>query len=132
MRRQSWPERLSDYFDARRDMPFAWGTGENGNDCASFAAGAIEAMTGNAPALPAYEGAAGAARVMDDGSVRERCEALYGAVIPVSFAQRGDLVLMLMEGRETLAICEGDYLAGPGETGMLFVPRTLGVCAWRV
>jgi hypothetical protein len=69
---------------------------------------------------------------MDEGSVRERCEALFGAVLPVAFAQRGDLVLMMMEGRETLAICAGDYLAGPGENGMLFVPRAAGVCAWRV
>jgi hypothetical protein len=128
MRRGDWPEKLADYFDARRDLPFNWQT----NDCATFAAGAIEAMTGQAPALPAYKGAAGAARVMDEGSVRERCEALFGAVLPVAFAQRGDLVLMLMEGRETLGICEGDYIAGPGEAGMLFLPRAAGVCAWRV
>jgi len=132
MRRADWPEALNAYLDARRDMPFAWGAGEGGNDCASFAAGAIEAMTGQAPALPAYKGAAGAARVMDEGSVRERCEALFGAVLPVAFAQRGDLVLMMLEGRETLGVCEGDYIAGPGEAGMLFLPRAAGVCAWRV
>ena len=37
-RLEDWPERLAAYVDAHRDTPFRWGQ----NDCATFAAGAVE------------------------------------------------------------------------------------------
>lgn len=127
-RLQTWPEALAAYFDARRNVPFAWGT----NDCSSFAAGAIEAMTGEAPPLPEYEGAAGAARELAVQPLRERVEELFGPEILPAFARRGDLILMLLEGRETLGVCDQDRIACAGTDGILLAPRSIAVAAWRV
>jgi hypothetical protein len=127
-RRQDWPERLAAYLDARRYMPFSW----RENDCTSFAAGAVEAITGQMPPLPAYAHAGEAARLLMEQPLRERVGALYGAEIPVSFAQRGDLVLMELDERETLGVWDGQYIAGPAADGMLLAPRSAAVCAWRV
>ena len=37
-----WPKRLHDFVDGVKRQPFDWGT----HNCATFAAGAVEAMTG--------------------------------------------------------------------------------------
>jgi hypothetical protein len=128
MRLQSWPEALAAYFESRRYLPFAWRL----NDCTSFAAGAVEAMTGVMPELPRYKSAAQAARLIGQRSLRGRVGDVYGAEIPCASAFRGDLVLMLLDGRETLGVSDGHLIAGPGAEGMLLVPRSAGVCGWRV
>lgn len=128
MRHQDWAERLDAYIDTRRDMPFAWGT----NDCTVFAAGAIAAMTDDNPDLPGYETVEEAARLLREQSLRSRVNELYAPEIYPSFAQRGDLVLTDMDGRETVCVCLGDYLAGPGDHGLQLVPRSCGIAAWKV
>jgi hypothetical protein len=127
-RREDWAERLHDYLDARRDVPFSW----SGNDCTTFAAGAIEAMTEEKPPLPAYAGLHDAARLLDERALRERVGDVYGPEIVPAFAQRGDVVLVEIGGRESLAVCIGAEAAGPGPDGMLTVPMSTATAAWRV
>jgi hypothetical protein len=52
VRTEGWPLRLSAYLKERRDMPFIWGD----NDCMSFAAGAVMAVTGGYDFLDRWRG----------------------------------------------------------------------------
>ncbi|ATC34113.1 hypothetical protein CA606_18235 [Caulobacter vibrioides] len=110
--------------------PFAWGE----HDCVTFAAGAVQALTGEDP-LAVYRGqwrsAAEATRLIASlGGL----EAAVGAVLtPVApgHAQRGDVAGWRdLEGRLQLAIVEGDTLVGPGERGQERLPRSAMVLAW--
>jgi hypothetical protein len=50
----------------------------------------------------------------------------------VAYAQRGDVVLVEISGRESLAVCAGAEACGPGTAGLEFVPMTAARAAWRV
>jgi len=127
-RREDWPEQLAAFVEARLDMPFQWGP----NDCCSFAAAAVQAMTDDAPPLPVYAGERDALRLVAERGLRDRVGDVMGPEIVVAFAGRGDLGLMDVAGRETLAVCLGDLFAVPGTDGVLMLPRESALCAWRV
>jgi hypothetical protein len=126
MRREDWPERLYDYVESRRDTPFDWAT----NSCASFAAAAVEAMTDEAVPLPAFATTAEAAALLAERSLRDRVGDVMGPEIVPSFAQRGDLVLIDIEGRESVAVCLGLDAVGPGTAGIVLVPMSAAIAAW--
>lgn len=128
MRRLDWTEALYAYIDARREVPFQWGS----QDCSTFAAGAVEAITGEAPELPVATTAAEAVALMAERPLRDRVGDLYGPEIVPAFAQRGDLVLIEIDGRESVAVCIGAEAIGPAADGLLAVPMALAVAAWRV
>jgi hypothetical protein len=120
---------LFDFMQARRERPFAWGT----NDCASFAADAVEAMTGERLQIPQAATPEAYARLLrDQGPLQAMVEALLGEPIPASFAQRGDVVLLVLDDRDTLGICVGADIAGPGADGVVLVPMSHAVAAWRI
>lgn len=122
MRRRDWPERLAAFVGARRRMPFAWGV----NDCWMNAADWVLEATGVDHAASyrgTYTTEIGALRlVAEAGSMRALCPLPSK---PKGFAQRGDLVLACMEGRETAGIVNGDgtYLA-PGPDGLVARPMS--------
>lgn len=129
-RREDWAERLHDYLDERRDVPFAWGT----NDCASFAAGAVQAMTGESLQIPQVESAAAYLHFLRDyGPLDAIVDDTLGERLPSpAFAQRGDVVLLFVDERATLGVCIGVEAAAPGQDGMLTVPMSTATAAWRV
>ncbi len=129
-RREDWPERLDGYLDARRDAPFEWGV----NDCATLAAGAVAVMTDAEIEVPRVESAADYARfVLAAGSLHDHVVDRLGEPLPSpAHAQRGDLVLMLLDGRPTLGVCIGAEAAGPGPAGLVTVPMSTATAAWRV
>lgn len=131
-RRQDWPLRLSAYIAQRRRTPFAWGT----HDCAQFARGAIEAMTGSDPAaameLPTYTTALGAARWLKTHPVESIPLAAGLAAVSPRKAQRGDIVLIQNAGRPILGVCLGDVVAGPGRNELEYLPLRMAEKAWRV
>lgn len=112
MRPEDWERRLLDFVEARRTVPFVWGT----NDCALFAADWVAALTGEDPAAwfrGRYTTEGGAARALLAwckgqgldlrlaGSAGERFTARLEAVAtdilgaPLNtplLAQRGDVV----------------------------------------
>jgi hypothetical protein len=126
-RLQDWPSRLAAYVDAAYTQPFEWGR----HDCSAFAAGAVEAMTGERPPLPAYADAREAAELLADESLSSRVRSILGPPIAPAFAQRGDLALVEIDGRVSLAVCVGDLFAGPGADGLVMVPRVDVRMAWR-
>ena len=126
-----WTEKLFAFVEARRSLPFAWGT----NDCVMFAADCAIELTGVDP-MTAYRGkyndAAGAARVLRaaDGFVVGVGKLL--PAIAVAEAQRGDWVLVRNDGRPGIAVVIDDRCVGPGAVGLSFVPVSEATDAWRV
>lgn len=132
MKPAGFAERLAEFTTGRRLQPYAWGT----NDCVTFAADAVWAITGTDPiadlrgqwaskesAMTVLAGEGGLIAAMDARLPRKA----------TAFAQRGDLVLVKdAEGEHSLAVCVGQYAAAPGEDEMLLVPMDQARMAWEV
>lgn len=125
-------EALLRFLAERTAMPFAWGP--HANDCVSFAAGAIRAQTGRR-LLPdrRWSTALGAARVLKEFGGIENAVSNRLAPIAPALARRGDVAGVpdpLLGIR--LLIVEGATLAGPGERGLVRLPRRMMTRAWSI
>lgn len=129
MRPQDWPEQLAAFWRARRSMPFAWGS----NDCCTLAADWVLRMTGTDPILRVWDDAHSAAVTLHSlGGMQAAVTERMGEPIDWMLAQRGDIVMMNLDGRDTLAVVMGEFAIAPGESGARLVPMGHSVCAWRV
>jgi hypothetical protein len=136
LRRPDWQLLLAVYVERHRDTPFTWGQ----HDCARFALGWVQlAREDLDPATDAlaerlaYTDARGALEFMQGsglGQLVQDWDQL--AACDVAYAQRGDVVLVEINGRESLAVCVGAEACGPGASGLAFVPMTAARAAWRV
>ncbi|MDF0489213.1 hypothetical protein PX554_13815 [Sphingomonas sp. H39-1-10] len=134
-RKPDWDARLAAYLEPLRLRPFAWGS----HDCCTFAAGAVEAMTGVDP-MPEFRGrystAIGSARAITrfgKGTVAATLDSKFEPVA-AALAHRGDIVMT--EG--LLGICWGAALFAVGSEGereglvMIDRRRWVDARAWRV
>jgi len=131
MRHADWPERLPRFYRARRNEPFAWGA----NDCATFAADWVLEMTGTDPIadIRGWTDALEAMRVMQSlGGFRQAVSDRLGDPIDWRLAPRGGVVMMHIDGRDSLAVCIGAHAMAPGIDGALLVPMPQAEMAWRV
>jgi hypothetical protein len=129
MRRQDWAEAMSAYIDTVRDTPFAWGL----HDCSTFAAGAVRAMTDRVVEMPSVPSARAYADLLHErGSLLGLTRGVLGEDKPVSFANRGDVVLLDLEDRPFLGICIGIEAVCPGPDGVIAVPMSCAIAAWAV
>lgn len=126
IRVSDWESRLSEYVAEKRKEPFAWGQ----NDCCTFSAGAVEAITGTDP-MPEFRGkydtALGSARILDGKTLEEVLDGKFDA-IPIGFAQRGDLAMF--DG--CVGVVAGDYGWFVSEDGLERIKRPLWHKAWSV
>lgn len=117
---------LPDYIAGHLKSPFVWGE----NDCITFSIGWLSIKSGRdllAPFRPW-------------SSKHEAIEAIIGAGglemqfdhqlrrVPASLAQDGDITLI---GR-TAYLFSGSHIVAPGESGLVFKPRTEATCAWSL
>lgn len=111
-------------------MPFAWGSDQN--DCVSFAAAAVQAVTGRRIDFNGshWSTGRGAARVLKRLGGLEAAVDRHLTRVAAPFAQRGDIAAIEGEHGLLLTIVEGDTLAGPGPSGVMRLPRTAAVIAW--
>lgn len=125
-----WPERLADFLETRRERVFLWAS----NDCCLFAADAVLAITGHdfAEGMRNYKDAKGAARLIKKvGGMRAFAADLQEK--HAGLAQRGDVVLVTLDGRETFGIVAGNgHWCGPGESGLVFRPMSEVTAVWGV
>lgn len=132
MRFQSWPEILAKQIEAARSRPFVWGE----HDCALFAANVVKAMTGQdftKEFIGKYKTAAGATKLIaKNGGLENIATQFLGESMPIYFAGRGDVVLVILEGIESLGICIGTHCAFVGLEKMEFLPLTDCEKAWPV
>lgn len=131
-RLHDWQMRLAALVAERQAMPFEWGR----HDCALFCADAVEAVTGHDFAVDlrgTYSTALEAARVLQErGGVTAIATAALGDPVGPLFAAVGDVVLVDMNGREALGLCNGASVLGPGEDGLIGVGMGAVKAAWRV
>lgn len=127
-----WRGRLHAHIEAARRLPFAYGT----TDCASFAAGAVMAMTGQdhrswAGQYATY--AAGLRRVRGSGWLDhiDYVSAHFDA-IPVAQAAMGDLAAVPGEDGLALGVVGGAEVFVLRPDGLATVPLTAAKKAWRV
>lgn len=133
IRLPDWEARLHAYLADKEGVSFTWGA----TDCALFAAGAVEAMTGTDPAA-AYRGrystAAGSVRALTRYGAGT-LEATIAAAFPdraIGHARRGDLVMVdgmvgVCIGADALFVGEED-----GAPGLVRFPRTAWARCWGV
>ena len=124
-RKSQWRPALAAYIDECRSTPFAWGS----HDCALFAAGAVEAMTGADLARGLrgkYRDARSATRVIKKagfGSLGDLVAARLPEVAP-GLADRGDLAIIRDDdGMAALAVVVGAEVVAAREIGVSFVSR---------
>lgn len=132
MRRQDWTQRFRDFVRERRSMPFEWGR----NDCVLLVADWILEATGIdhvADLRGQWHDALSAMRALEErGGMQAAVTAALGEPIDWRLAQRGDAVLIVVDGRESLAVCAGEYALAASEHGALLAPMVDAVCAWRI
>jgi hypothetical protein len=129
-RRHDWPERMNDALLAAQTFSESY-------HCAIFVADVVKAMTDEDPLPERDETAAAAyARMRRDGfgTLREAILARVGGEVPLAFAQRGDVILRVVDGQEALGICIGRmsaFIADDGE-GLVFCPTLEQAAAFKV
>ena len=130
-RRDGWPARFADLLAKRRALPFAWGT----NDCLTFAVDVVEAITGTTICTVDWDDAPSAARkIAAAGSLADVCLTPRLGPPGTDWRQlrRGDVAIAEIEGRDTILVCSGQTLCGPGLEGLEHVPPTIARLVWRV
>jgi len=133
MRRPDWESRLAAYLAGEHGQPFAWGS----RDCVLFAAGAIEALTGEDPAAEVrgrYATRIGALRRMKAEGAKEVGDLLDARLprVAVGHARRGDLVLAENAGTLALGVVIGRDAVFVGESGLVRLPIGSWQAAWAV
>jgi hypothetical protein len=128
-----WPERLADFIESRRGVPFAWGV----NDCVSFAFDGLHALTGADPLAPLrgrWANDAQALQVLQSmGGLAWAVCSLLGRPLPTpAAAPRGALVCARMQGLPTLGLHLGVRWCAPGAQGLVFRPAHEVRLAWGV
>lgn len=124
-----WPERLSTFIESRRKAVFSWGR----QDCCLMAADWVLAATGEDPAAKyrgKYRDERGATRIIHKAGGLRALVPLQEVI--VGTAQRGDVVLAVVAGRETLGIADVGGWWAPGEAGIAFRTMFDVVAAFRV
>ena len=122
MRLYNWEARLTAYLSRVAREGFAWGR----HDCALFAAGAVEAVTGIDPAAAwrgRYRTLAGGLRLMRKAGHADHlaaARALYPEV-PACRALPGDLVIVPGDGAAALGVVQGElaYVLRPDGLGLV-------------
>ena len=113
--------------------PYAWGQ----HDCALFAAGAVEAMTGidfAAEFRGKYEDEDGARRLLTSlgcGDVGDLASRYLPEITPAE-ARRGDVVMIEGQLGPFLAVVDGRTAVGPSARGLTHTPVELATRAWGV
>lgn len=134
---------LHDFLATRENSPFEWGH----NDCALFAADAIEACTGTdiaevfrgkydseSSALATIREVTGGTTVADAAAYCAENFGLAEYQYPL-LAKRGDLVIVTnRDGRDIAGIVDlsGRHVASPGEEGLVRFPITDVKRAWNL
>lgn len=124
---EGWDQALHVALEAHLAKPFEWGV----SDCASMAADAVLAVTGE-DVLP-VRAWGDRKTASQEARARGGLEAAVDAVLPavgVLSAQRGDIGLWRQGLVSALVVCNGAGFIGKTVAGRLQVPRSAVVKAW--
>ncbi|TMV07331.1 hypothetical protein FGK64_21960 [Arenibacterium halophilum] len=128
-----WRPRLAAYVAQVSSRPFRPGR----HDCALFAAGAVQAMTGADPAAAMR----GTYRSLEDGKALLKAQGTpsLGALleanlteVPPAYAQAGDLALLREGDAEAMGVVQGERVYCLTPTGLALVERARMLRAFRL
>ena len=138
MRKENWPIILEEKIKEEIDVPFKWGQ----SDCMTFPARVAAAMLDYdlmekaQLAIIQYDSEEGAKEVLREWFGKDMAGVidLVFNRVPVLMAGRGDIVLLKRNDIESCGIVDstGRRAACKSEGGILFVPLSFAVYAWRV
>jgi len=129
MRILTWEDALSEYITTKRDEPFEYGL----NDCCLFAAGAVDAITGQDPMsefrgqYDSLKGSVNALKEIGAGSLEATLDGKFSEV-GIGHAQRGDLAFV--DG--SVGVVMGGFAYFVSDDGLERIDRSLWVKCWSV
>lgn len=130
-RRNQLPNLLHAFIESRRHAPFKWGE----NDCCLFAADWVLELTGDDHAKQyrgKYSDEKGAARIIKRrGGMRAFAQDLKERA-NVRLAQRGDVVLAVIDERETYGVADVGVYFAPGVDRLEARPMSEVIAAFEV
>lgn len=132
-RLEGWEKALFETTTLAMRRGHEWGV----HDCATFAADCVEAMTGIDPIADLrghWQGPLSARRLITEegaDSLGDLAAQRLPEIAP-SMAQRGDVVLCKGDPDEFLGVCQGHTAVGPAAHGLIHVPMTQALRAFRV
>lgn len=128
----NWDYRLFLFIGERRFAPYAWGT----NDCVTFAADAIWAMTGEDPIADIrgqWNDQASALALLDSlGGLKAAVDVRFELRDNINYTMRGDVCASKLQGGWSLGICNGAFMSAPSSEGLLQVPMADVRFSWIV
>lgn len=137
-RLDNWQELLNAAIRGAQSQAFQWGV----FDCAKWVCDAVRATTGTdmyAEFRDKYSTRNAAALVIRNfcggglAALAEKMANMIGAPeVQVSFARRGDVVLVNEGKYDSLAIVDDVYALCAGKTGLVRVPRVHWRRAWKI
>lgn len=129
MRISAWEEALSEYIATKRDETFEYGV----NDCCLFAAGAVEAITGEDP-MPEFRGKYDSLKTslqvikeIGAGTLEATMDTKF-LEIEIGHAQRGDLAFF----DDSVGVVMGSFAYFVSDDGLERVNRSLWDKCWGV
>lgn len=134
MRRENWEQHLDALMKDWQSRPFVWGQA----DCAQFALAVLRAVSGRDWAqisVQPYKTARGARALLqrlEAGDMPALADKMLGPRMPISYAQRGDIVSAACRFGPALGVCLGAHIALPGEDGLVYRPLSSAFAAWRI
>lgn len=133
MRLADWQLNFEKFIAKYRHSPFVWGK----HDCCLFAANSVLAITGKdyAESLrDSYDSVESAVKVIKQfGGIESIASSLTGiSPVSASYADVGDVLLVLQCGREMLAVCNGSTMFAPGERGLITLETHTALKTWKI
>jgi hypothetical protein len=129
MRILTWEDSLSDYITTKRDEPFEYGL----NDCCLFAAGAVEAITGEDP-MPEFrekydslKTSIKAIKEIGAGTLEATMDGKFPEV-EIGQAQRGDLAFF----DDSVGVVMGGFAYFVSDDGLERIDRSVWDKCWSV
>jgi len=121
--RSDWRARLGAYLATEARRPFEYGT----SDCALFAAGALNAMTGSDPSANyrgRYTTLRGGLRILRKDGFRDHVERAAALLtdVPPQRARAGDIAVVKTADGPSLGVVQGEWIVVRTTTGLGFVP----------
>lgn len=129
MRISTWEEALSNYIIIKRHEPFEYGV----NDCCLFAAGAVEAITGEDPMSEfrgKYDSLKTSLKAIKDigaGTLETTMDGKFPEVA-IGHAQRGDLAFF----NESVGVVVGGFAYFVSDDGLERINRSFWDKCWSV
>jgi hypothetical protein len=132
MRQEGWENRLEELVQSKRNQPFDWAE----NNCVGLVAEAQLTITGKTDFPEVLENIGNKHNahrlILKHGKNITEGANKYFTAIPITMAQRGDIVeLETCEG-PAVGLCIGAKAVFIGKDGLEYIPLTSLIRAWRM